>query len=286
MYNLRERYGDWALVTGASSGIGYVFAQKLAASGFNLVIAARRIGLLNDLSRQLTRDHGVQVRCLQVDLSKEDCLKSMIEVCSDIQIGIVVNNAGSGVPNSFSQSDIGIEKGLIRLNCTSPAEITHHFLPGMLARRKGAILFVSSLMGFQGVPYMANYSATKGYLLNFGESLHHEFKDQGVDILVLAPGATETAGKYLHPVDYSKLPITWMSADEVVDTALKNIGKKVFVIPGVRNHLTACLSGGLWSRGLVQGVMKRLARIALPLNSQMVSPTSDAKVSPSGSDPF
>lgn len=286
MYNLRERYGDWALVTGASSGIGYVFAQKLAASGFNLVIAARRIGLLNDLSRQLTKDHGVQVRCLQVDLSKEDCLKSMIEVCSDIQIGMVVSNAGSGVPNSFSQSDIGIEKGLIRLNCTSPAEITHHFLPGMLARRKGAILFVSSLMGFQGVPYMANYSATKGYLLNFGESLHHECKDQGVDILVLAPGATETAGKYLHPVDYSKLPITWMSADEVVDTALKSIGKKVFVIPGVRNHLTACLSGGLWSRGLVQGVMKRLARIALPLNAQMVSPTSDEKDSPSGSDPF
>jgi short-subunit dehydrogenase len=286
MYNLRERYGDWALVTGASSGIGYVFAQKLAASGFNLVIAARRIGLLNDLSRQLTRDHGVQVRCLQVDLSKEDCLKSIIEICSDIQIGMVVNNAGSGVPNSFSQSDIGIEKGLIRLNCTSPAEITHHFFPGMLARRKGAILFVSSLMGFQGVPYMANYSATKGYLLNFGESLHHECKDQGVDILVLAPGATETAGKYLHPVDYSKLPITWMSADEVVDTALKNIGKKVFVIPGVRNHLTACLSGGLWSRGLVQGVMKRLARIALPLNSQMVSPTSDEKVSPSGSSPL
>ncbi len=144
MHNFRERYGDWALVTGASSGIGYVFAQRLAASGMNLVIAARRIDLLNDVSQQLTRD-------------------------------------------------------------------------------------------------------------------------QGVDVMVLAPGATETPGKYLHPVDYSKLPITWMSADEVVDTALKCIGKKIFVIPGVRNHLTACLSGGLWSRGLVQGVMKRLARIALPL---------------------
>lgn len=277
MQNLRERYGDWALVTGASSGIGYMFAQRLAASGLNLVIVARRIGLLNDLSRQLTKDHGVQIRCLQVDLSLDDCLKSIVEACRDIQIGMIVNNAGSGVPNAFSESDFQIEKGLIRLNCTSPAEITRHFLPGMLARRKGAILFVSSLMGFQGVPYMANYSATKGYLLNFGESLHHECKDQGVDVLVLAPGATETAGKYLHPVDYSKLPITWMSADEVVDTALKCIGKKVFVIPGLRNHLTACLSGGLWSRGFVQGVMKRLARIALPLDARNTPPPSDEK---------
>jgi uncharacterized protein len=266
MHNLRERYGDWALVTGASSGIGRVFAEKLAAYGMNLVIAARRIGVLDDLGERLTRDHGVQVRCVQVDLAEDDCLKHIVEACGDIRVGMVVNNAGSGVPNAFSQSDFEIEKGLIRLNCVSPAEITRHFLPGMLARRKGAILFVSSLMGFQGVPYMANYSATKGYLLNFGEALHHECRDQGVDILVLAPGATETPGKYLHPVDYSKLPITWMSAGEVVDAALKSIGKKAFVIPGARNHLTACLSGGLWSRGLVQGVMKRLARIALPLD--------------------
>ncbi len=277
MNNMRERYGDWALVTGASSGIGYVFAQKLATSGINLVIAARRIDLLNDLSQQLTKDHGVQLRCLQIDLSQDDCLKSIVETCRDIEVGMIVNNAGSGVPRPFSQSDFEIEKALIRLNCTSPAEITHHFLPGMLARRKGAILFVSSLMGFQGVPYMANYSATKGYLLNFGESLHHECKDQGVDIMVLAPGATETPGKYLHAIDYSKLPITWMSAEKVVESALKNIGKKVVVIPGVLNHLTACLSGGLWSRGLVQGVMKRLARIAIPLHPAVTSPKSDEK---------
>jgi short-subunit dehydrogenase len=277
MHNLRERYGDWALVTGASSGIGHVFAQKLAAYGLNLVIAARRIDLLNDLGRQLTRDHGVQIRCLQADLSQDDCLKSIVEVCRDIEVGMVVNNAGSGVPGAFSQSDFEVEKGLIRLNCISPSEITRHFLPGMLARRKGAILFVSSLMGFQGVAYMANYSATKGYLLNFGEALHHECKDQGVDILVCAPGATETPGKYLHPIDYSKLPISWMSPEEVVDTALKNIGRKVFIIPGVRNHLTACLSGGLWSRGFVQGVMKRLARIALPPDAQTASPTPDGR---------
>jgi short-subunit dehydrogenase len=264
MYKLRERYGEWALVTGASSGIGRKFAEKLATEGLNLVIVARRIELLNELREQLIRQHGVEVRCLQADLSKDDCMRPVMEICADLEIGIVIHNAGSGSPGSFSESEIEIEKAYIRLNCVSPVEMTRHFLPVMLDRKKGAILFVSSLMGFQGVPYMANYSACKGYLLNFGESLHHECKDFGVDVLVVAPGATETPGKYLHEVDYSKLPVSWMSDEKVVDVALKNIGRKPFVIPGLRNHLMACLSGGLWSRGFVQGVMKRLAQMVLP----------------------
>ena len=268
MSGLRERYGEWALVTGASSGIGAMFAQKLAAAGLNLVVAARRIDLLLELKVRLTREHGVEVRCLQVDLAKDGCIRSVTEACDGISIGMVINNAGSGVPGAFCNSDIEEEKRLIRLNCIPPVEITRQFLPSMLSRRRGAVVLVSSLMGFQGVPYMANYSATKGYLLNFGEALHHECKDEGVDILVLAQGATETPGKYLHPVDYSKLPITWMSAEKVVDAALKSLGRKAFVVPGLRNHLTACLSGGLWSRGLVQGVMKRLAKAALPASAR------------------
>jgi short-subunit dehydrogenase len=112
---------------------------------------------------------------------------------------------------------------------------------------------------------MANYAATKGYLLNFGESLHYECKGEGADILVVAPGATETPGKYLHEVDYSKLPITWMSAPTVVEAALESIGRTALVVPGLRNHLMACVGGGLWSRGWVQAVMRRLALRALPL---------------------
>ena len=265
MNDLHTRYGDWALVTGASSGIGAVFAQKLAGAGMNLVLAARRIELLNELRCQLTNRHRVEIVCVQVDLSQDGCVETLAEACADFDVGLVVNNAGSGVPGPFSSSDIRRERELIRLNCVTPIEITHHFLPRMQAKRRGGIIFVSSLMGFQGVPYMANYSATKGYLLNFGESLYHECKETGVDVLVLAPGATETPGKYLHDVDYSKLPLSWMSAEVVVDAALKKIGKKAFVIPGLRNHLTACLSGGLWSRGLVQGLMKKLARLVLPI---------------------
>ena len=111
---------------------------------------------------------------------------------------------------------------------------------------------------------MAHYSAMKGYLLNLGEGLYHEYKEHGIDVLALAPGATDTPGKDLHDVDYAKLPIAFLSPEFVVDQALKALGKKPFVIPGRRNHFTACLSSGLWTRRFVQNIVHRLARIALP----------------------
>ncbi len=252
------------MVTGASSGIGATFATKLAAARMNLVLVARRLDMLDELALRLTSEHGVRGVRHRLDLALDGCLAPLAEACEGLDVGLVVSNAGSGVPGPFGMSDIAVEKDLVRLNCVTPMEIARHFLPAMQARRRGGVILVSSLMGFQGVPFMANYSATKGYLLNFGEALHHECKDSGVDVLVLAPGATETPGKYLHDVDYSKLPITWMSTEAVVDVALRNLGRKAFVIPGLRNHLTACLSGGLWSRGFVQGLMKRLAGIAIP----------------------
>lgn len=264
MHGLRARYGDWGLVTGASSGIGAAFAEELAARGMNLVLVARRIEVLEGMRARLSAEHGVEVRCVQVDLAQDGCVEVLAGACAGIELGLVVNNAGSGVPGRFSQSDIEDEKSLVQLNCLTPVEITRHFLPGMLARRRGGVILVSSLMGFQGVPFMANYSATKGFLLNFGEALHHECAGTGVDILVVAPGATETPGKYLHEVDYDQLPIHWMSAAAVVDLTLANLGKKPLVVPGLRNHLMACVGGGLWSRRWVQRVMRWLAPRALP----------------------
>jgi short-subunit dehydrogenase len=136
MHDLRERHGEWAIVTGASSGIGAAFAQKLAALGMNLVLVARRIELLNELREKLISQHDVAIRCLQADLSQDGCLEPLVDVCQELEIGLVVNNAGSGVPGPFSLSDIKLEKDLIRLNCVTPVEITRHFLPGMLANRR------------------------------------------------------------------------------------------------------------------------------------------------------
>lgn len=259
-------HGPWALVTGASSGIGTEFARQLAGKGFHLVLVARRLELLETLAKELTSAHQIEVRCLKIDLSDADAAGQIIQACEELEIGLIVNNAGSGVPGDFSESDPLEEKKLLHLNCLTPMALTRGLLPGLLARNKGGVIFVSSLMGFQGVPYMANYSATKGFLLNLGEALHHELRDKGIDVLVLAPGATNTPGKDLHPVDYSKLPIQWMSPERVVEAALKGLARrKTLVIPGWKNHLTGCVGGGLWSRRIVQRIMARLARNALPL---------------------
>jgi short-subunit dehydrogenase len=264
MKEFREKYGPWAIVTGASSGIGAQFAKALAARGINLVLVARNIPRLNELRQDLAARHGVEVLTLKIDLSHPGCIDPLVASCNGLEIGLVVNNAGTGFPGPFSASDLQHEEDVIHLNCVTPVEITHYFLPRMQAKGSGGVVFVSSLMGFQGVPYMANYSATKGFLLNFGEALYQECKGTGIDVLVLAPGATDTPGKDLHPIDYSKLPVAWMTAEKVVDAALKSLGKRPLVIPGFRNRLAACLSGGLWTRGLTQSFMRRLAQIAMP----------------------
>jgi uncharacterized protein len=277
MQNLATRYGEWALVTGASSGIGATFAKRLAASGMNLVLVARLLESLNELKKRLVEQHAVKASVLQLDLSREGCVPQLGAGCESRDVGLVVNNAGTGAPGPFATSDLRNEKDVIQLNCITPFEITHHFLPQMQARRRGGIILVSSLMGFQGVPYMANYSATKGYLLNLGEALYHECKGTGVDVLVLAPGATDTPGKDLHDVDYAKLPIGRSAPEAVVEAAIRNLGRKAFVIPGRRNHLIACLSGGLWTRGTVQRLMKRLAPAVLPsVGGSTPSPREDS----------
>lgn len=261
---MSKRYGPWAVVTGASSGIGQQFAEVLASRGFHLVVTARRLELLEDLKQRLEAMHGGEVIAVQADLSRDNGCEPLLRACDGRDIGLLVSNAGSGIPGDFATCELARELELIRLNCATPATLVRHFLPRMRESGRGGIILVSSLLGFQGVPFLANYSATKGFLLNFGEALHHENKAAGVDVLVLAPGATATPGRYLHPVDYTKLPISWMPPERVVDLALRALGRKALLIPGRRNHLAACLSGGLWTRGLVQGVMRRLAQLALP----------------------
>ena len=222
MKEFRDRYGPWAIVTGASSGIGEQFAEALAARGINLVLVARNITRLDELKLELATRHGVEVAALPLDLSLPGCLEPLVAACKDLEIGLGVNNAGTGYPGPFSTSDLQREEGVIRLNCITPVEITRHFLPEMQARGRGGLIFVSSLMGFQGVPYMANYSATKGYVLNFGEALYQECKGIGVDVLVVALGATDTPGKDLHEIDYSKIA-------DIVDVGRKGHGDRTEV---------------------------------------------------------
>ena len=261
--SLLKRYGPWALVTGASSGIGRAFAHRLAAEGFNIGLVARRENLLHELGTELTEKHSIETRSFKSDLSKPDAVATLLENYRDIELGLIVSNAGTGTPGLFGDCDLAHERNLVQLNCITSLELVSTALPEMQSRGRGGVILVSSMMGFQGVPYMAHYSAMKGYLLNLGEGLYHEYKEHGIDVLALAPGATETPGKNLHDVDYEKLPVKFSSPEFVVGKALSAIGKTPCVIPGLRNHFTACLSSGLWTRKLVQKLMHRLARTAI-----------------------
>ncbi len=249
-----------ALITGASSGIGEEFAIQLAAKGWDLVLVARRRELLETLASKLRNENKVLVELVVCDLSLADSVQKVI--ISAPEIDLVISNAGYGYPGDFGSVDLQEDQKLLQLNCSTPMMLAHHYFPRMKQEKKGQILFVSSSLGFQGVPYMAQYSATKGYLINLAEAMHWEGKASGVGVSVLCPGATDTPAKGHFDIDYSKLPIQWMPVEKVVKTALDKLGKSVIIIPGLRNRFLSCIGGGLYTRKHVQCLMKKLyARI-------------------------
>jgi short-subunit dehydrogenase len=186
------RFGPWALVTGASSGIGREFARQLAANGINLILVARRLSVLNEVAQDLTARYGVQCRCVPVDLAAPDSLTPIAEATDDRDVGLVVSNAGDMVLGGFLDSAHEALLGEVRVNVESHLGLARHFGQRLVARGRGGILLVSSVAGLQPVPFIANYAATKSYVLTLGEAVHHELASKGVNVTVLVPGATDT----------------------------------------------------------------------------------------------
>lgn len=184
--------GQWALITGASSGIGAEFARQLAASGTNLVLTARRADRLEALADKLHLDHGVQVEIFPADLEQSTAPAEIhrFVAAKNIEIGLLVNNAGYGSFGEFSTLDGDREASMVNVNCTAVVRLTHLFLPGMIARKKGDILIVASTASFQPIPYLATYAATKVFDRFFAEALAEELKPHGIRVCALCPGAT------------------------------------------------------------------------------------------------
>ncbi|MEM7117852.1 MAG: SDR family oxidoreductase [Chloroflexota bacterium] len=233
----KEKYGPWALVTGASSGIGREFAKQLAEKGVNVVVAARRKSRLAMLVRELEKTHGVQTRVIEVDLTAPDYLATVSQETADLDIGLLINNAGSAAPGAFLKQSLGERTRVTQLNVLAPMQLAHHFGSQMSQQGRGGIIFVSSMAAYTGSPYLANYAATKAYLLQFGEALSVELKPKGVDVLVLSPGATRTEMAEMDGTDMSKVPMTWMTAEAVAEVGLKALGQKTAVIPGTLNNM-------------------------------------------------
>ena len=231
------RYGPWAVITGASSGIGAELATQLAARGLSVVLCARRKDRLETLAEELTRTRGIQVRVVEVDVGRADLADVLLAAVEGLDVGLVVSNAGFGAKGPFLASDVTRDLQMLDVNCRASLLIAHAFAKRLVARGRGGMIFTSSTAAFQGLPFTAHYAATKGYGLQLAEGLWYELRPHGVDVLALCPGPTDTEGPRRTGVDPDKVPVKMMSVRPVVEAALEGLGKVPVVIPGATNRL-------------------------------------------------
>ena len=186
--SLLSAYGPWAVVTGASDGIGRAIACELGRQGFSLVLVARRRAALEELAADLTARHGVEARAIAADLSSMAETARLDAETRDLEVGMLVACAGYGGGGPFVDADQDAELGMIDVNCRALAQSTQDFARRFSARGRGALVLMSSLVAFQGVPGAANYAATKAYVQTLAEGLAVELKGYGVAVLASAPG--------------------------------------------------------------------------------------------------
>jgi short-subunit dehydrogenase len=224
------RFGPAALVTGASSGIGRSFAGELAAKGLDLVLVARRVDRLEQLATQLLADHGVAVTLCPVDLAQPDAAARMIEATAAIDIGLVVSNAGFGVKGDHAANDPKAMSEMLMVNCHTPMLLAHGFIPRLRARGRGGLVFISSVEALIGCPFSTGYSATKGFVNNLGEGLWGELTPEGLTVLTVCPGATDTEALARAGIDRASMP-NLMSPDDVARLAFDHIDEGPVYIP-------------------------------------------------------
>ncbi len=186
--------GKWALITGASAGIGKALAEELAASGTNLVVTARRADRLQALAQNLAAAHKIRTEIFAADLTRPDAPEQILDFTRQhaIAIDLLINNAGFGAYGEFPKVDQRRLLEMIQVNCSAIVHLTHLFLPQMIQRRSGDILIVASTASFQAVPYISTYAATKAFDLLFAEGLAEEMKPHGIRVCALCPGSTES----------------------------------------------------------------------------------------------
>jgi short-subunit dehydrogenase len=186
--HFQETYGPWAVVTGASDGIGRAVAVELASAGLDLVLVARRRELLDELAKELAQKYGVGTRVLALDLADDQASAVIAQQTSDIDVGLLAAIAGFGTSGSFVECSVESELNMIDVNCRSVIELSHQFTPRFIARKRGGLILMSSLVAFQGVPRAATYAATKAFIQTFAEGLRLELATLGVHVVVSAPG--------------------------------------------------------------------------------------------------
>jgi short-subunit dehydrogenase len=254
-------YGPWALVAGASEGLGAEFAEQLARRGLNLVLVARRAGLLNSLAQSLSARYAVAVRQLALDLAQPEAAESIVQATQDIEVGLLIYNAAYSAIGPFFQRPLDDHLLELATNCRAPLVLVHALGQRMLKRGRGGILLMSSLSAQQGSPYIANYAATKAYNWILAEGLWDELRQQGVDVLVCRAGAISTPNYDASaPNQTSRLSVAATTPQAVVASALVGLGKGPEVVPGLGYRLSALAMQRLLPRKLAVRIMGNVLR--------------------------
>ena len=241
---LRERYGDWGVVTGASAGIGEEFARALARDGLNLVLTARREDRLIALATELREQCGIETRIIVADLATSAGAEQVAREITELEPAMLINNAGVGYAGRFDNQETDRIRDLIQTNCTASAILASAVLPGMRERGRGAVVFTGSVAGRQPLPLHAAYSASKAFDNYLAEALYVENRGSGVDVLSIEPGSTVSE---FHDVA-GELPHGGEPAHRVVATALVALGRQPSVVSGWMNYLRALGAARLLSR--------------------------------------
>ncbi|MEL6132677.1 MAG: SDR family NAD(P)-dependent oxidoreductase [Bacteroidota bacterium] len=235
----QEAYGPWAVVTGASSGIGKAMAHEIAAAGLNLILVARRGPILQELASALRREHLIETKIVEADLGTLEGIEAVEIVSQTVDVGLFVLAAGFGTSGEFIFTSLADERNMLRVNCEALMVQTHSFARRLADRGKGGIILFSSMVAFQGVPFAAHYAATKAYVQTLAEGLAVELKSIGVDVLSAAPGPVNSGFASRADMQMGNV----MAPEQVAFPILRALGRRTTVFPGfLTKFLTSSLS--------------------------------------------
>lgn len=255
--DFRARYGSWALVAGASEGLGAEFAIQLAAKGLHLFLIARRPEPLDELRSKIVQQYGVEVRTMSLDLGRGDAAQVIEEATRYIEIGLLVYNAAFCLIGTFFEISLEDHLNELAVNCRTPMVLALLLGQPMIKRGRGGIILMSSMSAMQGTPLVANYGATKAYNQVLAEGLWEELRAQGVDVLAPLPPPVKTPG-YLASAPSRSMPA--LMPDAVVSDALAALGKRSTTVPGLTFRLASNVMQRLLPRKGAIAVMSSATR--------------------------
>jgi short-subunit dehydrogenase len=256
--DFRERYGPYALVAGASVGLGEAFARGLAERGLSLILVARRQDALEGLAADLRARHAIDVRILAADLARADLREAIEGAVQGLTVGLLVYNAAYSVIGPFIDHPLDEHLRVLDVNCRGPLVLSHLLGKVMAERGRGGIVLMTSMAGSQGGPWLASYAASKAFNLVLAEGLWDELHERGVDVVACRAGATRTPGYAASQPRPSRVPL--LEPDHVAAVALDALGRKPSVVPGAFYRFSAFVMNRLMPRRLAVRIMGRATR--------------------------